>query len=102
MTSRRLEGWLFDVNELGPQVALWVYTTENRLVRLTDEFRPTAYARGQRTKLKALSYEMQRRGIICGVRWAERVEYWSGMTVSVLELHVADSSLLPNLREFAA
>jgi hypothetical protein len=35
MANLRLEGWLFDVDELGPQVALWVYTNECKLVRLT-------------------------------------------------------------------
>jgi DNA polymerase II len=102
MTSRRLEGWLFDVDELGPQVALWVYTSENRLVRLTDEFHPPVYVQGEAAKLKALSYELQHRGIIRGVRWADRIEFWSGSTITVLELHVADASLLPKLRELAA
>jgi hypothetical protein len=75
MASRRLEGWLFDVDELGPQVALWVYTGENRLVRLTHEFHPLVYVQGEAAKLKALSYELERRGIICGVRWAERTKF---------------------------
>jgi DNA polymerase-2 len=102
MASRWLEGWLFDVNELGPQVALWVYTSENRLVRLSHEFHPPVYVRGEAAKLKALSYQLERRGIIRGVRWAERTEFWNGGTITVLELHVADASLLPNLRELAA
>ena len=101
MTSRRLEGWLFDVDELGPRVALWVYTNENRLVRLSHEFQPPVYVQGESAKLKALSYELERRGIIRGVRWAERTEFWGGVTITVLELHVADASLLPKLRELA-
>jgi len=102
MATRRLEGWLFDVDELGPQVALWVYTSENQLVRLTDEFHPPVYIRGKTGKLKALSYELERRGIICGVKWTEQIEFWSGITIGVLEFHVADASLLFKLRELAA
>ena len=102
MASRWLEGWLFDVDELGRQVALWIYTGENRLVRLTHEFRPLVYVQGEAAKLKALSYELERRGIIRGVKWAERIEFWSGSTITVLELYVADASLLPKLRELAA
>lgn len=102
MTTRRLEGWLFDIDELGPQVALWLYTGDGRLVRLTDEFRPPVYVHGERPKLKALSSQLERRGIISYVRWAEQREFWSGARIEVLEMHVADASLLPRLRSFAA
>jgi DNA polymerase II len=101
MANRRLEGWLFDTDELGPQVALWVYTAEGQLIRLTEEFHPLVYVQGERAKLKALAWELERRGIISHVQWAERREFWSGNTITVLELHVADSSLLPRLRQLA-
>lgn len=102
MTNRRLEGWLFDVDELGPQIALWVYTNEGQLVRLTEEFQPPVYVQGERAKLKSLAWELERRGIVSHVRWAERREFWSGEAITVLELHVADSSLMPRLRGLAA
>src|SRR5688572_5738002 len=102
MTNRRLEGWLFDVDELGPQIALWVYTNEGQIVRLTEEFQPPVYVQGERAKLKSLAWELERRGIISHVRWAERREFWSGEAITVLELHVADSSLMPRLRSLAA
>ena len=102
MANRRLEGWLFDVDELGSQVALWVYTNDRRLVRLAEEFRPPVYVQGEDGRLKALACELKRRGIISHVRWVERREFWGGEIVQALELHIADSSLMPKLRAFAA
>src|SRR5437868_5753138 len=102
MATRRLEGWLFDVDELGAQVALWVYTHDGRRLRLTDEFRPPVYAQGEGAKLKALASQLERRGVISHVRWAEPREFWSGARIKVMEMHVADASLLPRLRSFAA
>ncbi len=101
MVRRRLEGWLFDVDELGPQVALWVYTNSGSLVRLTEEFRPPVYVQGERALLGQLAYELHRRGIVSKVKWAERREFWSGELITVLELQVADSSLMPKLRKVA-
>ena len=102
MTNRRLEGWLFDVDELGPQIALWLYTAEGQLIRLTEEFRPPVYVSGERAKLKSLAWELERRGIISHVRWESRREFWSGEQITVLELHVADSSFMPRLRSIAS
>src|ERR671933_697720 len=102
MATRQLEGWLFDVDELGPEVALWVYGDDGRLVRLTDEFRPPIYAQGERASLKALASQLERRGIISHVRWAEQREFWSGALVDVMEMRVADASLMPRLRQFAS
>lgn len=102
MANRRLEGWLFDVDELGPQVALWVYLQDGQLVRLTDEFKPLVYVQGERARLKKLAWELERLGVISSVSWMERREFWSGELIEVLELHLADASLLPKLRRFAA
>jgi len=102
MANRQREGWLFDVDELGPQVALWVYTNDGQLVRLTDEFKPLVYVQGERARLKRLASELERLGVISSVIWMERREFWSGQTIEVLELHIADASLLSKLRNFAA
>jgi DNA polymerase-2 len=102
MTNRRIEGWLFDVDELGPEVALWVYTSDGRRVRLTETFHPPIYVAGGRKQLGNLAYELGSRGVVSKVRWAERREFWSGSPLEVLELHVADSSLMPRLRRLAA
>ncbi len=102
MANRQLEGWLFDVDELGPEVALWVYSNDGRLIRLTEEFKPPVYVQGERATLRKLAWELERRGIISHVRWAERREFWSHNVITVLELYVADSSLMPKLRNLAA
>jgi DNA polymerase-2 len=102
MTNRRIEGWLFDVDELGPEVALWVHTAEGHMVRLTETFHPLVYVAGERNQLRSLACEMDRRGIVSNVRWVERREFWTGSLIEVLELHIADSSLMPRLRRLAA
>jgi DNA polymerase-2 len=101
MANRRIEGWLFDVDELGQEVALWVYTVEG-LVRLTEPFHPPVYVAGERKQVGSLAYDLHRRGIVSNVRWTERREFWSGAYIEVLELHIADSSLMPRLRRLAA
>ena len=98
----RIEGWLFDIDELGPSVTLWVYDDDGRLHRLTDEFYPPVYAHGDRAKLKLLAADLSKRGLIAGVRWVQKREFWSGDEIEVLQLNVSDSSHLLKLRQIAA
>jgi DNA polymerase-2 len=100
--NRKIEGWLFDIDELGPEVALWIKTDQGDMVRVTEKFSPAVYVRGETEKLKALAGEVQRRGILSTVRWTEKIEFWSGDTVPVLQLDVLDSSLMLKLRRIAA
>jgi len=101
MKTQKLEGWLFDVDELGPAVALWVYDASGRLRRLMHEFSPPIYADGATDELKRLSIDLVRRGFISGGRWVVRREFWSGEDIEVLQLNVSDSSHLYRLREIA-
>jgi len=101
-TRRRLSGWLFDVDELGPVVTLWVYDDGGRLHRLTDEFRAPIYASGEKDRLKQLATDWGRRDWITGVWWTTRREFWSGRAIEVLQLNVADSSYSVKMREAAA
>src|SRR5262245_44837335 len=100
--GHRIEGWLFDIDELGPSVTLWVYDNDGRLHRLTDEFYPPVYAHGDRAKLKRLAADMIKRDLITGVRWVRKREFWSGDEIEALQLNVSDSSHLLKLREIAA
>jgi DNA polymerase II len=100
--SHRIEGWLFDIDELGPWVTLWVYDGGGRLHRLTDEFYPPVYAHGDRGRLKQLAADMIKRELITGVRWVQKREFWSGDEIEVLQLNISDSSHLPKLGEIAA
>lgn len=102
MQTQKIEGWLFDVDELGTHVALWVYTTEGRLVKLTDEFHPPFCVSGEREALKQLTAQLYRKGWVTGGRWVERTEFWSGKTLTALELFVTDASFLSKLRTFAS
>src|SRR6266498_1556291 len=97
----RIEGWLFDIDELGPQVTLWVYGDDGRLRRLTDEFHPPVYAHGARAKLKQLAADMTTLDLIAGPRWVRKREFWSGEEVEALQFDVSDSSHLPKLLLFS-
>jgi DNA polymerase elongation subunit (family B) len=98
----RIEGWLFDVDELGPTVTLWVYGYDGRLHRLTEEFYPPVYVHGERANLKLLAADLIKQDLIAGAQWTERREFWSGEEIEVLQLNVADSSYMPKMREIAA
>lgn len=100
--ARQITGWLFDINELGPEIALWVYTEAGRLVRLTEKFELPAYATGEPATLDALALRLQRQGVISTARWIERTEFWSGAVVQALQLMVPDSALMPRFQRLAA
>lgn len=93
---------MFDVDELGSVMTLWVYDSDGRLHRVTDELRQPIYASGDRAKLKQIATDLRRRDLIAGARWAEKIEFWSGKAIEALQLNVADSSSLLKLREIAA
>jgi DNA polymerase-2 len=101
MKTRQLSGWLFDVDELGSEVVLWVYAQSGRLFRLTQEFFPSVYADGDHQMLRMLAWEAERRSFIDHEKWATRKDLWSGEERKVLELQICDSSLLPRLRRLA-
>src|SRR5262249_52483119 len=101
MKKTKIEGWLFDVDELGSGVALWIYDAGGKLHRLTHEFSPPIYVSGARDDLKRLSSDLWRRGLVTGGRWEKRREFWTGEEIEVLRLNVSDSSHLSSLREIA-
>ena len=101
MKKNKIEGWLFDVDELGSGVALWIYDAGGKLHRLTHEFSPPIYVSGARDNLKRLSSDLWRRGLVTGGRWEKRREFWAGEEIEVLRLNVSDSSNLSSLREIA-
>jgi DNA polymerase elongation subunit (family B) len=101
MKTARIEGWLFDIDEFGSSVTLWVYDTGGKLHRLTHDFSLPVYAGGAKEELKRLAADLYQRGFITGGRWVERLEFWSGREMQALQLNVSDSSQLPCLREIA-
>ena len=102
MATRQLEGFLFDLDELGTEVVPWVYDDRRRLHRLTHDFHPPVYLEGDRRVLDRFAAELTRRGVIETCRWTRRTEFWSGEQRTVLALPIADSSSLPGLRRLAA
>ena len=73
----RIEGWLFDIDELGPSVALWVYDAGGKLRRLTHELYPPIYVGGGKEELKRFSSDLWGRSLITGGRWASLREFWN-------------------------
>jgi DNA polymerase elongation subunit (family B) len=102
MKTRQLNGWLFDVDESGSEVVLWVYAKSGRLFRLRHEFFPSVYVEGNRQILGMLAWEVQRRGFIHKDKWTKRKDCSTGNTKAVLELQICDTGLLPRLRKLAA
>jgi DNA polymerase II len=101
MKIRQLEGWLFDVDELGSEIVLWVYEKSGRLHRLTHEFLPSVYVAGHHQILEMLGWEVQKRGFAERPETTKRKDLWTGEERAVLELRIGDSSLLPRLRKLA-
>jgi DNA polymerase-2 len=102
MKTWQLSGWLFDVDEFGSEVVLWVYCQSGRLFRLTHQFFPSIYVEGKPQLLGMLAWEVQRRGFIDRLKWAKRKDLRTGKAKAVLDLQICDSSLLPRLRKLAA
>ena len=73
----RIEGWLFDSDELSPAVALWVYDAGGKLRRLTHEFYSPIYVGGGKEELKRFSSDLRGRGLITGGHWASLREFWN-------------------------
>jgi DNA polymerase-2 len=93
----RSHGWLFDVYPLRATMVVWLYQEDGTLLRLEDPFRPCLYARGRSEELQALARAALRRHGCRRCTLTRRVEFWSGETVTVLALEVADYATFPRL-----
>lgn len=102
MRTQTLEGWLFDVDEFGSVIVLWVYDAAGKLHRLQHEFQTPVFVHGERAALIRLAADLSRRKLITGVGWQRKREFWSGDELEVMQLNVADASHLPRLRQLAA
>src|SRR5215470_6575867 len=97
MKKTKIKGWLFDVDELGSGVALWIYDAGGKLHRLTHEFSPPIYVSGARDDLKRLSSDLWRRRFVTGGRWEKRREFWTGEEIEVLTLSRRTSISAPRV-----
>jgi DNA polymerase elongation subunit (family B) len=90
-------GWLFDVYPLRNVMVVWLYQDHGTLLRLEDPFHPRLYARGPRDDLRKLVRAALRTGLCSRCLVTKGQEFWSGETVSVVALEVADYGMLPRL-----
>jgi DNA polymerase elongation subunit (family B) len=91
------QGWLFDVYPLRDVMVVWLYQDDGTLLRLEDPFRPQLYAHGRPDDLQQLARVALRSGMARRCLLTHGQEFWSGETVRVLSLEVADYATLPQL-----
>lgn len=101
MKTTRINGWLFDIDEFGSQIILWVFDSQGKLQRYTHEFSPPIFICGERTNLKLVSNELIRKGLVTGSRWVVKRDFWSGDEIEVMQLNISDSAHFPKIREIA-
>ena len=102
MKTQTLEGWLFDVDEFGSVIVLWVYDAAGKLHRLQHEFQLPVYAHGERIALQQFSAELFRRKLITGGRWQRKREFWSGNELEVMQFNLSDAGHTRRIRELVA
>lgn len=87
----RIQGWLFDLYQLGSSMILWIKTDDGNLYRLKETFYPRFYAKGKRSDLIALLSTLKKRGWLKGYKWTEKKDFWNGAPVEVMEIELADA-----------
>jgi DNA polymerase II len=93
----RGRGWLFDVYAARTAMVVWLYQEDGTLLRLEDPFRPLLYACGRLEDLRALARATLRAQVCSRCELTRRQEFWSGESVTVLALEVADYDMFPHL-----
>ena len=101
MQTRTIQGYLFDVDECGSEIVLWVYADNGRLLRLTKEFQTPVYLSGERESALWLGWQLERRGLVARCRPTRKTEFWSGRQIDVVELYVSGSLSLQRIKQLA-
>ncbi len=94
-----VEGTLFDIYIVGGEARLWILTKEGPKL-LRHAYRPRIYLEGKETPLRRLVTSLKGKRLIQGARWTEKVEFWSGKNIRVLELKVSGGPQYQKLSQF--
>ncbi len=78
------QGWLLDLYVQGDSLVLWFRLQSGEILRLTDFFSYRFYAQGSMPALRVLGKRLA--PYVRQTAWTHRVEFWSGKTITVLEI----------------
>ncbi|MCX5795398.1 MAG: hypothetical protein NTY77_07895 [Elusimicrobia bacterium] len=102
---RRLEGWLFDAYPESEGMRVWVIDVEGRAHDFLDVWQPALYLSGSAEVVRGALAFLRGRPFPVDVRPVERLELFSGESLSVLQVRVpppASAKLAAQLREQGA
>ncbi|MGB9629819.1 MAG: DNA polymerase domain-containing protein, partial [Thermodesulfobacteriota bacterium] len=85
----QLRGWLFDLYPLDSSMILWIKGEDGSSHRVKDSFRPRFYAQGKEEILLSLFHSLRQKKLVTGYQWTEKLEFWSGKKVEVIEIEMA-------------
>ncbi len=85
-----IAGWIFDAYPVPGGICLWVIDREGRKYRLVDPFSPRFYMGGSPALIRRASAALSRLKIRVRARRTERIEFFSGELIPVVEIEVAD------------
>ncbi len=94
------KGWLLDLYVQGDFLILWFRLNSGELLRLTDSFSFLFYAQGPKFALRILEKKLA--PYIRHTAWTRRIEFWSGKTISVLEISIRSLEKIPEVLRLLA
>lgn len=95
MTRKR--GWLFDLYPGREDMILWFLGPAGERWRLRAAFPYCLYAAGPPEQLQRLALSLEQKRWLRAARPVEKVEFWSGEVLPVLELELASYAVRPRL-----
>ena len=93
-------GWLLDLYVHEDSLVLWFRLDSGELLRLTDSFSFHFYAQGSKPALRTLEKKLAL--YIRHTAWTRRIEFWSGMTIPVLEISIRSLGKIPEVLRLLA
>ncbi|HEY4485282.1 MAG TPA: hypothetical protein VI702_03010, partial [Nitrospiria bacterium] len=93
--QREIRGWLFDVYPASGGMVLWVITEEGRRLRLVDPFHPSFYFEGPPGESRRAFSLLSREATPVTARPVERMEFFSGKPIPVVQVTVEDPMEFP-------
>jgi len=96
-SGRAIDGWLFDAYPSSDGMVLWIITNEGRRLRRVDAFHPSFYFAGPPDALRAAAGRLSRETTPITVRRVERIEFFSGASIPVMQVTLQDPTAFGRL-----
>ncbi len=97
MAQKTLRGWIFDVYPVAEGMCLWLIETSGTKYRLIDQFSPSFYIGGPTRALKKALTFISRFKIPLHVQATERIEFYSGQHIPVLQITTVNPLHFPKV-----